>query len=82
MIISILPVYADKVPRVMASSSRPLRSQTLSQLLSGYRQLSYRAQRWLRQGSAALIWGVQVALYPAYVGLQTLRTASRRLAAA
>ncbi|XGB41680.1 MAG: hypothetical protein LVS60_15730 [Nodosilinea sp. LVE1205-7] len=66
----------------MASSSRPLRSQTLSQLLSGYRQLSYRAQRWLRQGSAALIWGVQVALYPAYVGLQTLRTASRRLAAA
>ncbi|MFZ4641161.1 MAG: hypothetical protein ACOYMP_12265 [Nodosilinea sp.] len=66
----------------MASSLRPLRSQTLSQLLRGYRHLSYRTQRWLRQGSAALTWALQVALYPAYVALQGLRSASRRLTAA
>ncbi len=65
----------------MASSSRPLRSQTLSQLLRGYRHLNYRTQRWLRQGSAALTWALQVALYPAYVGLQGLRSVSRRLTA-
>ncbi|MBU6229925.1 MAG: hypothetical protein KGQ93_09545 [Cyanobacteria bacterium REEB459] len=66
----------------MASSPRPFRSQTLSQLLKGYRQIGYGVQRWLREGGAALIWGVQVALYPVYVGVQTLRSTSRRLVAA
>jgi hypothetical protein len=66
----------------MASSSRPFQSHTVSRLLAGYRQLAHGAERWLRQGRTALLWGVQVTLYPAYIALQSVRTASRKMQAA
>jgi hypothetical protein len=65
----------------MAASSRPFQSQTVTRWLAGYRQFAQGAERWLRQGRTALLWGVQVALYPAYVGFQSLRSLSRRLQA-
>ncbi len=65
----------------MAASSRPFQSQTVSRLLAGYRQFAHGTERWLRQGRTALLWGVQVALFPAYVGFQSVRTLSRRLQA-
>jgi hypothetical protein len=58
----------------MAASSRPFQSQTVTRLLAGYRQFAQGAERWLRQGRTALLWGVQVALYPAYVGFQSVRS--------
>jgi len=65
----------------MASSSRPFQSQTVSRLLAGYRQLAHGAERLLRQGQTALLWGVQVIAFPLYVALQGMRSAARTLEA-
>ncbi|NJL47193.1 MAG: hypothetical protein HC929_06425 [Leptolyngbyaceae cyanobacterium SM2_5_2] len=65
----------------MAASSRPFQSQTVAHGLAGYRWFARSAERWLRQGRMALLWGLQVALYPAYLGFQSVRTLSRRLQA-
>jgi hypothetical protein len=63
----------------MASSSRPFESQTVSRLVAGYRNLRHGAKTMFRQGRLALLWGVQVAVFPAYVALQGVRTGYRRL---
>ena len=65
----------------MASSSRPFQSQTISRLLAGYRQMAHGAERLLRQGKTALLWGVQVIAFPLYVAFQGVRSASRTLQA-
>lgn len=63
----------------MATSSRPFQSQTVSRLVAGYRQLTHGAGRWLRQGRTAVVWAAQVALYPLYAVVQTVRLGYRRL---
>lgn len=63
----------------MASSSRPFESQTVSRLWSGYRRLEHSAKGLFRKGRLALIWGVQVVAFPAYVAVQSIRTGYRRL---
>lgn len=63
----------------MASSSRPFQSQTVSRLLAGYRNLRHGAKTLFRNGRIALLWGVQVAVFPAYVAFQSIRTGYRRL---
>jgi hypothetical protein len=65
----------------MASSSRPFQSQTVSRLLAGYRQMAHGAERLLRQGKTALLWGVQVIAFPLYVAFQGVRSAARTLQA-
>ena len=70
-----------RVGNVMASSSRPFQSQTISRLMAGYRQLTQGAERLLRQGQTALLWGVQVVAFPLYVALQSVRSAARTLEA-
>ena len=66
----------------MATSSRPFQSQTVARLLSGYRQMARGAGHWLRQGRTAVVWGLQVAVYPLYVAVQGLRMGYRQLRAA
>lgn len=66
---------------LMASSSRPFQSQTVSRLLAGYRQMAHGAERLLRQGKTALLWGVQVIAFPLYVAFQGVRSAARTLQA-
>ncbi len=51
----------------------------MARLLAGYRQLAHGAGRLLRQGRTALVWGVQVAVYPAYVAFQGMRRGYRQL---
>jgi hypothetical protein len=63
----------------MASSSRPFVSQTLSRLLSVYRRGQHGANSLFVKGRLALVWGVQIAVYPAYVAFQGIRTGYRRL---
>jgi len=63
----------------MASSSRPFESQTVSRLVAGYRNLQHGAKTLFRQGRLALLWGVQVTVFPAYVAFQGIRTGYRRL---
>lgn len=65
----------------MASSSRSFQSQTISRLLAGYRQMAHGAERLLRQGKTALLWGVQVIAFPLYVAFQGVRSAARTLQA-
>ncbi len=65
----------------MASSSRSFQSQTVSRLLAGYRQMAHGAERLLRQGKTALLWGVQVIAFPLYVAFQGVRSAARTLEA-
>ena len=57
----------------MASSSRSLRSQTLTQLLATYRRVSQRLTTAGRWGRTTLVWATQVALYPLYLVLQSGR---------
>ncbi|WP_035986737.1 hypothetical protein [Leptolyngbya sp. KIOST-1] len=66
----------------MATSSRPFQSQTVARLVAGYRQATHGAERWLRWGRTAAVWGLQVALYPLYLGIQGIRLGHRRLRAA
>jgi len=63
----------------MASSSRPFESQTVSRLMAGYRNLQHSAKTLFFKGRLALLWGVQVAVFPAYVAFQSIRTGYRRL---
>ena len=70
-----------RVGNVMASSSRPFQSQTVSRLLAGYRQMTQGAERLLHQGKTALLWGVQVIAFPLYVAFQGVRSAARTLQA-
>lgn len=65
----------------MASSSRSFQSQTVSRLLAGYRQVAHGAERLLRHGRTALLWGVQVVAFPLYVAFQGVRSAARTLQA-
>jgi hypothetical protein len=63
----------------MASSSRPFESQTVSRLMASYRSLQHGAKTLFLRGRLALLWGVQVAVFPAYVTFQSIRTGYRRL---
>jgi hypothetical protein len=47
--------------------------------MAGYRNLQHGAKALLRKGRLALLWGVQVAVFPAYVAFQGMRTGYRRL---
>ncbi|WP_017299581.1 hypothetical protein [Nodosilinea nodulosa] len=66
----------------MASSSRPFQSQTVARLLAGYRQVAHGTGQWLRRGRTAVVWGLQVAVYPLYAAVQGMRMAHRQLRAA
>ena len=57
----------------MASSSRSLRSQTLTQLLAAYRRVSHRLTTAGRWGRTTLVWATQVMIYPLYLVLQSGR---------
>ena len=57
----------------MASSSRSLRSQTLTQLLAAYRRVSQRLAAAGRWGRTTLVWATQVVIYPLYLVLQSGR---------
>jgi hypothetical protein len=63
--------------RVMASSSRPFQSRTVSQLLIGGRRWGRSLAEWMRRSRIGMIWGVQVAVYPAYVVVQGIRKGYR-----
>ncbi|MBE9140630.1 hypothetical protein IQ254_26090 [Nodosilinea sp. LEGE 07088] len=65
----------------MATSSRPFQSRTIASLRAGYRQMFHNAERWLHQGRTAVVWGIQVALYPLYAAVQGLRLGYRQLRA-
>ncbi|TVP67844.1 MAG: hypothetical protein EA342_07550 [Leptolyngbya sp. LCM1.Bin17] len=66
----------------MAASPRRFQSQTLSRLVAGYRQLLHGTEKLLRHSRTALVWGVQVAVYPFYAALQGVRMAHQQLSAA
>ncbi len=47
--------------------------------MAGYRSLQNGAKTLFRKGRLALLWGVQVSVFPAYVAFQSIRTGYRRL---
>ena len=47
--------------------------------MAGYRSLQHGAKTLFLRGRLALLWGVQVAVFPAYVAFQSIRTGYRRL---
>ena len=47
--------------------------------MAGYRNLQHSAKTLFLKGRLALLWGVQVAVFPAYVAFQSIRTGYRRL---
>jgi hypothetical protein len=55
------------------SPSGPYRSQSLKFVVQRIRQLRDDAQRLLRYGNLAAVWGIQLLLYPLYVLVQTTR---------
>ncbi|NMF85214.1 hypothetical protein [Nodosilinea sp. P-1105] len=65
----------------MAASPRRFQSQTLSRLVAGYRQWRHGTGQLLRRGRTALVWGVQMVVYPVYAAMQAVRMAHRQLAA-
>lgn len=65
----------------MATSSRSFQSQSVARLMAGYRQVARSAGQWLRQGRTAVVWGLQVAIYPIYAAAQGVRLGYRRLRA-
>ncbi|MEO1094584.1 MAG: hypothetical protein AAFX01_06750 [Cyanobacteria bacterium J06638_28] len=62
----------------MASPSRPFQSQVMTHAVRLYHRLTATGTQWLRAcQSTTLLW-TQVALYPAYVALQTTRVTLRK----
>ncbi|WP_204151101.1 hypothetical protein [Leptolyngbya sp. CCY15150] len=57
----------------------PYQSRILNQLTQNYRRLRDDLQLNWRKSAVAMVWGVQVLLYPFYVATQTTRVLGRQL---